>query len=572
MHKLNIHEWAEETRAILERARQALLESQQLEVRALAQQLPEHGDREEKPVSLAFAGQYSAGKSTILKALTGRDDIATGAGITTERTEILEWDGVEVVDTPGIHSGLRPDHDLLSYEAISKADLLVFVITNELFDSHIGNHFRKLAIDREKGHETILVINKMRRTGNTPQAREVITEDLRKHLAPFSPEELRITFTDALSALDAAQEKEPEIAEMLQREANIGGLVRNLNDLVAEKGLNSRQTTTLYAIDQAMQDAIVAEPTGDPDVDSLIMIYKQNIRAMEESRSRLQQAVNNAIDLTVQQVRLAGSNCAENIHPETTQEQWEKAYEETDGKIESLWAGLVEQIERECAEIVPSLSDRLEELHGSHRFQSVLQNLGNRSTGHDADRILGIARDTAKHLSELSRWASVNKSAIQSGATGLARFSGSTAHNAVLRIGGMMGHSFRPWGAVKIARGIGNAGNVLAGAGLAIGIYLQIKTDQEEEKRGEEDRRARQEIRSHYSDVAEQVRTEAQAAAEEVINEMLIKPMEDLREYADDLNHAKQEQDRHIEILSGVSGQARALISRVHGTAEPDGA
>ena len=535
------------------------------EVRALVQHLPEHGDREEKPVSLAFAGQYSAGKSTILKALTGRDDIATGAGITTERTQILEWDGVEVVDTPGIHTDLRPDHDFLSYEAISKADLLVFVITNELFDSHIGNHFRKLAIDREKGHETILVINKMRRTGNTPQAREVITEDLRTHLAPFSPEELRITFTDALSALDAAQEKEPEIAEMLQREANIGELVRNLNDAVAEKGLNARQTTPLYAIDQAMQDAIEAEPIRDPDVDTLIIIYKQNIRAMEESRSRLQQAVNNAIDLTVQQVRLAGSNCAENIPPEMTQEQWEKAVEETDGKIESLYAGLVEQIERECAEIVPSLSDRLEELHSSHRFQSVLQNLGNRSTGRDADRILSIARDTAKHLSELSRWASVNKSAIQSGATGLARFSGSTAHNAVLRIGGMMGHSFRPWDAVKIARGIGNAGNVLAVAGLAIGIYLQVKTDQEEENRGEEARKARQEIRSLYSDVAEQVRAKAEATAGEIISEMLSKPMEDLREYADDLNHARQEQNRHIESLSGVSGQARALIARIHG-------
>ena len=242
----------------------------------------------------------------MLKALTGRDDIATGAGITTERTQIFDWNGVEVVDTPGIHTHIRPDHDLLSYEAISRADLLVFVITNELFDSHIGAHFRKLARDREKGHEMILVINKMGRAGNTPQAREVITEDLRTPLAPFSPEELRITFTDALSALDAVQESEPEIAEMLQREANIGELVRNLNDLVAEKGLNSRQTTALYSIDQVMQNAIVAEPTRDPDVDALIMIYNQNIRAMEESRSRLQQAVNNAIDLTVQQVRLAG--------------------------------------------------------------------------------------------------------------------------------------------------------------------------------------------------------------------------------------------------------------------------
>ena len=35
MHKLDIQEWAEETGAILEQARKALMESQQPEVRAL---------------------------------------------------------------------------------------------------------------------------------------------------------------------------------------------------------------------------------------------------------------------------------------------------------------------------------------------------------------------------------------------------------------------------------------------------------------------------------------------------------------------------------------------------------
>ena len=43
MHKLDIQEWAEETGAILEQARKALLESQQSEARALAEQLPEPG-------------------------------------------------------------------------------------------------------------------------------------------------------------------------------------------------------------------------------------------------------------------------------------------------------------------------------------------------------------------------------------------------------------------------------------------------------------------------------------------------------------------------------------------------
>ena len=570
MHKLDIQEWAEETRLILEQARQALLESQQPEVRALAEQLPEPGGTDEKPVSMAVAGPYSSGKSSMLKALTGRDDIATGAGITTEQTRVFDWNGVEVVDTPGIHTQLRPDHDLRSYEAISRADLLVFVITNELFDSHIGAHFRKLAIDREKGHEMILVVNKMGRAGNTPQTREVITEDLRKPLDPFSPEDLRITFTDALSALEVAQESDPEIGEMLRREANIGELVGKLNDFIAEKGFHARQTTTLYVVDEVVRNAIEAEPTGDPDVDALILIYKQNIRAMEESRCRLRQEVNNAIDEAEQQVQRAGAYFADNVHLEMTQEEWEKAAEEADGEVDRLWEGLVEEIGRACAEVVPFLGDRLEELHSSHRFQNLLQNLGNRATGHDVDRLLGIARDTAGHLSQLSRWASLNKSAIQSGATGLARFSGSPAHNTVLRVGRMMGHSFRPWGAVKTARGIGTAGDVLAVAGVVLGIYLQVKNDREEEQRAEEARRARLEIRSQYAQVAEQFRAEAEASAGKFINEMLGEPLEDLRKYADQLNQARREQDWHMENLCQVSEQARALIAGIHGSSIGD--
>ena len=300
-------------------------------------------------------------------------------------------------------------------------------------------------------------------------------------------------------------------------------------------------------------------------MDALILVYNQNIRAMEEGRSRLRQAVNNAIDGTVQQVQQAGAYCASNFHLEMTQEEWEKATEETDGEVERLWEGLVEQIERACAEVVPFLGDRLEELHSSHRFQSLLHNLGNRATGHDVDRLLGIARDTAGHLSKLSRWASVNKTAIQSGATGLARFSGSPGHNTVLRIGRMMGHSFRPWGAVKIARGIGTAGNVLDVAGVVIGIILQVKSDREEEHRAEEARRARLEIRSQYSQVAKQLRAEAEASVEGTINELLGEPLEDLRKYADQLNHARREQDRHMEALCQVSEQARALIAGIHG-------
>ena len=96
MEKLQTQEWGEKTQTILDRARHALLESRQREVRDLVAQLPEDlALNQDTPISVAFAGQYSAGKSTILKALTGQQDIVTGAGITTEETRVLEWNGME---------------------------------------------------------------------------------------------------------------------------------------------------------------------------------------------------------------------------------------------------------------------------------------------------------------------------------------------------------------------------------------------------------------------------------------------------------------------------------------------
>lgn len=176
MTQLDIQQWSEETAAILDQARHAIEESPTEAVRNMREQLPAAGD--DAPLSLAFAGQYSAGKSTLISALTKQDDIAIGAGITTEETHRYQWNGVVIIDTPGIHTSVRPDHDATAYDAIAGADLLVFVITNELFDDHIAGYYRRLTVDHDKGHESILVVNKMGRhaDGNTAESRAVITE------------------------------------------------------------------------------------------------------------------------------------------------------------------------------------------------------------------------------------------------------------------------------------------------------------------------------------------------------------------------------------------------------------
>ena len=140
-----------------------------------------------KPVSLVFAGQYSAGKSSILKALTGIDGIAIGEGITTQEAHSYDWNGIEVIDTPGIHTTLRPDHDEISYQAIANSDMLVYVVTQELFDDFIGQNFRRLLLEKDKAGEMILIVNKMADIGNTIENRETKLKDLEKVTTPYTP-------------------------------------------------------------------------------------------------------------------------------------------------------------------------------------------------------------------------------------------------------------------------------------------------------------------------------------------------------------------------------------------------
>ena len=562
MPRLETHHWAEETERVLQEAREALLASRESEVQSIGRNLPDSDSKD--AISLTFAGQYSAGKSTIISALTGRDDIAIGAGITTDQTSEFDWNGVTVIDTPGIHTSLRPDHDEITYRAISQSDLLVFVITNELFDNHIADHFRKLAIDLEKGYETILVVNKMGRAaaGNTPAAREVIYEDLWRPLAPFTPEDLRITFTDAASVLEARAETDAEIADILTEQANVGELIANLNDLIRHKGLPARHTTKLYAVDQALQEAMALEKTDDPDADALSMIYGQNIQAIREAQFQLKMAADNAINEAATQVALDAGEFADIYYPGVRPEKIDDASERMDAKIQAIWEQLIIRLDREAEAIIPAMNQRLVQLHESHRFQIVENNIRQRSSTETTTKMLSVTAINAKRLGDLGRQMAANPAAA--GATGLARFSGSAAHGAVLNVGHMMGHSFRPWEAVKLARGIGTAGAVLSVSGIVLGIGLQIWQDRQEEKQNQEFQQARQAIRADYAKVVRDIEEEARGALAEFIATNLSEPLEQIRGYAAELNAARQEQDRHLQHLAEISNRTRQLIHAIH--------
>ena len=566
MNRLQTHEWASETDSLLDQARSVLRESTSEQVREMASRLPGSGQNEDAPIRLVFAGQYSSGKSTIIKALTGIDAISTGAGITTDQAQDYDWNGVVITDTPGIHTSIRPDHDEDSYRAISEADLLVFVITNELFDELIAQQYRKLTVDLDKGHETVVVVNKMNRhaKGNSPESRSILTEDLRQPLEPFSPEEIKLTFTDAESALEAVGEPDPEIAEMLEERGNIAALVGGLNKLVSEKGLSASQTTKLYSAQQVLSEALEKEESGNPDAEELLLVYNQNIRAIAQSAATIRGDVQLAIIIAKDKIKNAADEIIDILEAGQVDEAEGKATKAAEIRVREATEELDARIAKGLIDALPELKNRIETMQQGKLHQEVEVKLSNSASSANWGRGIRVIQSIGGKIGEATARIATNSTAVSAGVTGLGRFSGSAGHSAILAIGRTFGHSFQPWQAVRFTQTLSRAAIVLSIASVVIDIFLTIKEQRDEERREREALEARENVRDEFSRIAETVETEARNATEAVLKELLEDPLEEITKAREDLNYARTERATHIGKLNSIISDVEELIRQIH--------
>ena len=566
MDRLEAQQWSDETEALLGRAMEALTRSTSETVRQMAATLATPGETGESPIRIAFAGQYGSGKSTLISALTGRSDIHVGAGITTDRVHDYGWNGIIVTDTPGIHTSIRPEHDEAGYRAISQSDLLVFVITNELFDEHIGQHYRRLTIDHDKAHETIVVVNKMDRhsLGNSPESRAILTEALREPLSPFSPEDMRLTFTDANSALDANNEPDVEIAGMLREQANMSALVDSLNELIRDKGLVARHTTKLYSINQVLNEALEMEESGDSEADALLLVYNQNIRAITQSVTSLRGEVNLTVARAKDRIRRAADEVNDILDSERNRDRGKQAEETAETRIREATQELDSDIIRAMQDALPELQNRIETMQRGGLYQDAVLRIQAKGEGSGWTKGLGLIQDLAGKAGETGARMATNRAAMDAGIMGLRQFSGSPGHSAILAIGRTFGHSFRPWEAVRLTQTLGRAAGVLGIAATVLGVALEVKEEVDLRKREQEVLEARQDVRAEFDRIASVVEREALENTEAAIRELLGDPLEAITKARDELNAVRQERNERLERLNRVVEAVSELIGRIH--------
>ncbi|MBT3222369.1 MAG: hypothetical protein HN348_25120, partial [Proteobacteria bacterium] len=521
------------------------------------------------------------GKSTIITALTGRGDIPIDADVCTGGVTAYEWEGIRILDTPGIHAG-HPDHDEMTYAAIDQADLLVFTVTNELFDDIIGEHFRDLAYGRSKSPEMMLVVNKMSQDPGTPKDK---IPDIEKVTDPLDHLDFRTVFIDALACLEAEEEEDLADRADLLEIANMDDLTSALNDFVGERGLLGRLTTPLFSLRAIAEQAHGYTAVDFPEERAALELLHRKRCLLTDSRSRLRAAMTGLVDGATLDIIEIGDEVAEAIAPGGSETQ-----------VKALHNHAQEQARDRCGQLAEAakncINSEMNTLHTQLRTlqtgvlatelqQSVGGLLGDESglvesqvsspswtpqVEHSladwpgqAKRVGDIAKNIGKHATQWSTGPFASGAA-----TGSATATrGSELHLIVYDVGRFFGVKFQPWGAVKIARYIGNAGRVIGAIGGVLAVVAQIAEDCQNDRQRVELRDARIGVRSAYRASAGEVEAAFRERLAMFESTFYDTELGGVAEMMEGLIGKRQTRSGEASLLKEIANRSTALIEEV---------
>lgn len=479
------------------------------------------------PLNLVFAGQYSAGKSSLIKMLTGIEHIKIGAGVTTDVVTQYQHKSLNIWDTPGILAGECEQHDAKALEAIAKADLLVYVITNELFDDVVGAAFRNLCFNQGRAKEMMIVINKFE---SDSADKETKITGITQVLEPKIPEDFPIVFTDAQSFFDAFDENDEQERHELLVLSNAEGFAKAIDDFVTQRGLYARLTTPLQQLQIKLESKIDELTISDPLQKGLVSLLTQNKRLFQVNRRDLIKKVNADLDKLNSQIVEQGNRLADTLGGE--QEEFEKIQDSSTHECERLITSALEDLQVTVDECLVDLEAELVELANtpaSLKINEALDAAKNFNPEAEQEKVGIVSKDDPLKLnSALSQsmtksaekgFSFLAKSAVgDASKTGLKSVSGSTLHTAIKEIGGFFGYKFKAWEAVKIADKIGKGAKFLGPAMAIFGVGMQVYDDYQQSEHEKEIRKIKRDIRKNFKDYSDSVRKSIDAQVEKLLD------------------------------------------------------
>ncbi len=393
---------------------------------------------ENDKIRIAFVGQYSSGKSSIISAMTGNQQIEIGSDVTTQDISFYEWGNFLLADTPGLHD--NETHDDIANEAIKNSDLIVYCITSELFNKNTLNDYLNLAYDKGYSSKIILVINKLNSeaTDNREELIKNYIDSINDALAPRSIYDVRFAFFDVKDYLKGVATNNIRRME----HSNFENFIVLLNSFLNEKGLMFKLTTPLYEAKNIIDETFIDCSENDLDLarrDTLTRlgktVNKMRNRAAQDWDRIVSEYYADFIDKAyVLMDRIGEDNF-----------DFEKEFDELSISANNDITNRLEEMTTECEE---ALLLEVENILSSKRAQFYIHN----ATDKEREDSLNFDNlKTIKSSNEESKKVNV-KGVFDNSVAPIAQKIGENSYKIVEKVGHAVGVKFKPWGIIKASK------------------------------------------------------------------------------------------------------------------------
>lgn len=481
--------------------------------------------RENPVLQIAFIGQYSAGKSTIISALTGDKNIKIGSDITTDKATSYVWQGIKLIDTPGIGTERR-DHDEVTYDAIKQADLLVFCTTHMLLDDHIVEHFKKLAYEKQYAHKMMLVFNKLSaEAGDDDQKIKNYRSSITQALRPHSLDDFPICFFDAKDYIEGIDDNDEILIDL----SRFPDFISELNQFIKDKDkLAQLDTPIRRVLDYVLE--VKQWFINNPQQDQISFDTLNRLsRRVREAHQRLQIEVRNIFLNASSQVFDLGNDLANDLTKFKKESEFNQRQEQIEIELQKIWNNLEEQLQSLTITSVQSLEEEIRKVLSSQtivdfvamldsdagintKFSSKGFNFKNLSM--QVQFLKSIAEEVGIKITQNATRQFLTVGNPQS----LINVAGSPLHQSILKAGKFIGFKFKPWQAVKLTSNIGKFAK-FAGPMLAIfGSVIDGAEQLQQEKQAQELRDAQNSIIKEFENIAEAMKSQLDTQIEEFEN------------------------------------------------------
>lgn len=461
--------------------------------------------REQNTISVAFIGQYSSGKSTIISALTGQRDIKIAADIATDTTGTYNWSGIQVIDTPGLFTE-RQDHDNITYQAIDKADLLVFCLSYMLFDSITVENFKKLAYEKGYAWKMMLVVNKMSdEAGEDDQKVANYRHSLTAALKPHSLDDFPVCFIDAKDYCEGVDEDDDFLIEI----SRFPTFINALNQFIEKRAVLAKFDTPIRIVLRCLEEAQLS-CTSDSKADSTFLeILNRLSRTVQKERSRVRTKVrsiaSNLSSAISKEAHPIASAVGTNRDLKALQQQAtlniKKHYEQAETELQDLINNAAVEIRDEVEQIFQGDLVKLFVAYLEKTQQVSPQNMCQETSQNSAIAQLKflatIGKKAGVKITSLATHSGVQNTSQQFLLTSM-NVAGSQLHQAVLSVGHFVGFKFQPWQAVGIAKDLANCAQFLGVAMGVVSLGLDALEIHQENERQQEMANIRQKINHDF--------------------------------------------------------------------------